>query len=201
MTLGTGGEVDELAEEAAGDPPHLAVAAAGGAARELRARLGAIAAAAGTAFVASDFDLLLAAEGCLLKVDLDVNAAVGAPLALTGAAAGGAAEEGVEDVAEATKVEPLERPSEVEALEPRVAVAVVGGALLRVGEDLIRLADLLELGLSPVLFVAIRVIPHRQLPERFLDLLCGGVPGHTQDFVVVAFRSAGHIQSIVSEEG
>ena len=119
MALGAGGDVHELAEEAAADAPHLAGAVAGVAASERRAGLAAGAGAAGTALDALDVDLAVDAEGGFFEGDLDVDAAVGATLGLAGAATGGcAAEERVEDVAEAAEVRAVEAAAEVEALRP-----------------------------------------------------------------------------------
>ncbi len=89
----------------------------------------------------------------------------------------GSAEESVEDVAEAAEgAEALEAAIAAHgAIEAGVAEAVVGLALLRVGEHLVGLVDLLELRLCAGLRVAVRVVLHRQAAERALDLVLGGV--------------------------
>ena len=78
-----------------------------------------------------------------------------------------------------------------------MAVAIVGGALLGVGEDLVGLADLLEAGLRAVLLVAVRVELHRQAAEGLLDVFGRGVAFDAEDLVVIALCGC-HIQDIVS---
>jgi hypothetical protein len=69
-----------------------------------------------------------------------------------------------------------------------VAVLVVGGALLRVGEDLVGFLGLLELlfGLG-IVRIAVRMVLHGQLAVGLLDLVVRGVAVDAEDFVVVAF--------------
>ncbi|SCJ72664.1 Uncharacterised protein [uncultured Blautia sp.] len=69
-----------------------------------------------------------------------------------------------------------------------MAVLVVPGLLVRVGEDLIGLVDLLELLLRRLVpRIQVRVI----LPGHFFiglfDLILRGSPGNPQDLVVIAF--------------
>jgi len=69
-----------------------------------------------------------------------------------------------------------------------VAVLVVPGLLVRVGEDLIGLVDLLELLLRRLVpRIQVRVI----LPGHFFiglfDLILRGSPGNPQDLVIIAF--------------
>jgi hypothetical protein len=68
-----------------------------------------------------------------------------------------------------------------------VAELVVARALLRVGEDLVRLGDLLErlLGLL-VAGVAVGVVLERELAVRLLDVVLGGALRQTEHVVVVA---------------
>jgi hypothetical protein len=83
---------------------------------------------------------------------------------------------------------PGPRPAHV-GVDARVAVLVVGGALLRVGEHLVGLLGLLELLfglLGVVTLVAVRVVLHGQLAVGLLDVVVGGVLGHAEDVVVVA---------------
>ena len=186
--------------KATADAADLAVALARRAALELRARLAARAAAAHAALDALDLDIPVATESRVLEFDLHIDAAVGAPLDLAPAPAGGRpAEERLEDVAEAAEVRAIEATSHVEPAESSVAVAVVGRALLGIRQHLVRLAGLLEAHLRPVLLIAVRVVLHRQAPEGLLDVLRRGVPGHPQHLVVVALRRS-HIQNIVSRQ-
>jgi hypothetical protein len=74
-----------------------------------------------------------------------------------------------------------------------VAVLVIGGALLRVGQHLVGLLGLLELLLrllGPVTLVAVRVMLHGQLAVGLLDVLLGRVLGDAEDFVVIALRGS-----------
>ena len=73
------------------------------------------------------------------------------------------------------------------ALDARLAVAVVAGALLVVGEDLVGLGRLLEalLGL-PVAGVAVGMVLHGELAERAAHVVPRGVPLDAQHLVVVA---------------
>jgi hypothetical protein len=72
-----------------------------------------------------------------------------------------------------------------------VTVRVVLAALLGIGQHLVGLGGLLELGLGiRVVGVDVRVQLPRQAPEGLLDRRLVGIPGHAQDLVVVA----GHAQ-------
>ncbi len=69
-----------------------------------------------------------------------------------------------------------------------VAEAVVGGALVAVGQDFVGFLRFLEmfLGLG-VVRIPVRVPLHRELAVRLLDIVVGGVPVYTEHFVIVAF--------------
>jgi hypothetical protein len=72
----------------------------------------------------------------------------------------------------------------------RMAVLVVGRALVAVGEHLVGLFDLLEflLGLACcITLIAVGVVLHRQLAIGLLDVVVRGVLGNAQDLVVIAF--------------
>ena len=73
------------------------------------------------------------------------------------------------------------------AFEPGVAVAIVAGALLLVGEDLVRLGGLLELLLRRgVARVLVRVELQGHLPITLLDFLDRGLALDGQDLVIIA---------------
>ena len=78
-------------------------------------------------------------------------------------------------------------------LESRMAVAVVGGALLAVGQMLVGLVEFLEprFGLL-VAGMAVGMALHRRLAESRLQLRVGGGLGDPQGFVEIAF---GHVFS------
>ena len=70
-----------------------------------------------------------------------------------------------------------------------MAELVVGGALLRVLQDLVGLVDLLEPLLGRLVArVAVRVVLHGELAEGPLELGFLGALGHAEDLVVVALR-------------
>src|SRR5581483_10594656 len=179
-----GGDVDELSEDTLLHAAHLARAVATGAPFGLAARLGAEPAAVGALLGAADLDLLLGAEDRLFERERHRVAQVGAALRAA-PLAGGAAEEGVEDVAEAAEVaEALEAAARLLA-HARPAEAVVGGPFLRIGEDFERLVDLFKARLGPVLFVAVGVVLHRQPAEGLFDLFLAGGARHPEHLVVV----------------
>jgi hypothetical protein len=98
-----------------------------------------------------------------------------------------AAEERVEDVRE--RAEATEPGLEPARPEPLVAVAVVHGAPLRVGQDLVGLGGLLELLLGlRIVLVHVRVQLASELAEGLLDLLLVGVPGHAKDVVWITLH-------------
>src|SRR5262249_31591029 len=110
-----------------------------------RARLGAAPAARLAAREAWDGERPLAATARVDERDGEVVLEVGAT---PGARARSRAASGAEEVAEEIAQDVVEAGGEVEAagalLERRVPEAIVLGAALRVGEDLVGLADLLE---------------------------------------------------------
>ena len=111
--------------------------------------------------------------------------AAGAPAAR---AAAGVAEEGVEDVRHEVAELVAESGAALAALrEGRMAEAIVGRPLLRVGEHLIGFVHLLELGLGVlVVGVAVGVKLHGLLAKGgFQRGLVGGFLD-AQDFVIVA---------------
>jgi hypothetical protein len=81
---------------------------------------------------------------------------------------------------------PAPAPPPIDCIDAGVAVRVVGRALLAVGEHLVGFLHLLEFRLGVlVVRIAVRVVLHRELPVRLLDLVVGGVPVHAENFVVV----------------
>src|SRR5690606_27697301 len=71
---------------------------------------------------------------------------------------------------------------EAATLQAFVPKAVVDRTLLLVGEDLVGLGRLLELGLGlRIVWVAIRVVLKRELAVGLLQVLRRGVPGNAQD--------------------
>ena len=70
--------------------------------------------------------------------------------------------------------------------QPRLAEAVVAGALVAVPQDLVGLGDLLELGLRVGRAVAVGVVLHGQLAVRLLDVVLGGVARYAEQGVEVA---------------
>ncbi len=64
--------------------------------------------------------------------------------------------------------------------------AIVVGALVRIREDLVRLGDLLELGLGIGRGIPVRMEFHRLLAVGLLDLIVGGTARDAQHFVQIA---------------
>jgi len=70
-----------------------------------------------------------------------------------------------------------------------VTEAIIGGALVGVLQDLIGLVDFLEAVLAfAVAGIAVRVVLHRGLAKRRLDVRIAGGPLDAEDLVVVALR-------------
>src|SRR5699024_9556829 len=117
-------------------------------------------------------------------------------LAAGTAAAEAAPEEGAEDVTQvdvahieaAEAAEPAAGAAGAEVgIHPGVAELVVAGALLLVGEHLIGLVDLLELGLGILVAgVQVGVVLLGLLPVGLLDLIVAGPLGHAQDLIIIA---------------
>src|ERR1019366_1303146 len=178
-------DAGDLAEDRLHRPAHLSTALAGRALRGAGARFGAGAAALGALRRPRYLDSPLGAEDRLLEGDLDVHAQVVAALRTgVGPAPSAAPEEHVEEV---------ERRVEREVAEIRlravadVAEGVVTLPLLRIAQDRVRLADLLELLLgSLVAVVAVRVVLHGELAIRGLQLLRRRVARNAEHLVVVA---------------
>ena len=76
----------------------------------------------------------------------------------------------------------------VGGIHPRVTELVIPGALLRIGEDLIGLVDLFELGLSRgVAGVQVGVELLGLLSVSLFQLLLAGPLADPQDFIVISF--------------
>jgi hypothetical protein len=74
-------------------------------------------------------------------------------------------------------------------LKRGVAETVIGGALVAVLENVIRLVHFLEAVLAVlVVGIAVRVVLHGELAERRLELALIGGPRHAEHFVVAALR-------------
>ena len=138
--------------------------------------------------------LLFAAEGGLRKAQGYADPDALAPLRAVAAlllAAEAAAEEAAEDVPQITEVEAAEAAAltgAIVGIGAGKAKLVIAGLLLRVGQDLVGLVDLLEflLGLL-VAGVHVRVIFAGQLFIGPFDLVLAGVFVYAQDLVIVSF--------------
>ena len=173
----TGGNVHVLAEQRLLDAANLAAAIARGALGAVAARGLALAAAIRAALRPLEIDLLLGTEDRFFEIDRQPRLQIGTALG-AGASGGGAAEEGVEDVAEAAhRIE----AGEALAAGFGVAKAVVAGSLLRIGEHLVGRVHLFEASLGAVVFVAVRVVFHGKLAEGTLDVLGRGATIHVKN--------------------
>ena len=172
---------------------HRSGAVAGRAADRARSRLGAVALAGLAGLVRRDADLRFLAVRRFLERDLHRVAEVAAAVDLLAArgAAAAVAEDVAEDVAErlGEAAEALGAAAPEVGVDPGVAVLVVGGTLLSVGEHLVGFLRLLEAFLGFLrrrTLVAVRVVLHRQLAISLLDLFLGSVTGDAEHLVVVA---------------
>jgi hypothetical protein len=171
---------------------HLAVAGAGGAGLGFAALLGALA-VAGFAFGhGRDADAGFGAARGVFQRHFEVVAQVGAAIDVGTAAAALAAtaEDVAEDVGEGVGKAAHAGAAGAHAslrVDAGVAVLVVGGALLRVGEDLVGFLGLLELLFRLwVVRIAVGMVLHGQLAVGLLDVLIRSVAVDAEDFVVVA---------------
>jgi hypothetical protein len=142
---------------------------------------------------------LLALEG-LFQGDLEIVSEVAAAaLALAAAlAAHELAEHLVEDVGEAAGIGEAEAAGagRVAVLEGGVAEAVVGGALLVVLQNVIGLAQLLELRLGRLVArVAVGVVLHGQLAIGLLQLLGAGAALDAQELIKIRLSHRCHRSS------
>lgn len=148
-------------------------------------------------FDAGEGDLALAAKGRVLKADLDLTDDVLA-LRRASSTAGrrrAAAEEIAEDIAEIPEAAEAAASKSAEArvrieirVDAREAVLVVPGLFIGVGQDLIRLVDLLELFLGGLVAgVLIGVVFHGQLAVGLFDLGVGRVFLDAQHLVIISF--------------
>ena len=176
---------------------HLAGAAAVGTGLRARAGLAARAAALLAVLDAGDRDLLAAAEGRLLKGDGKAHAQTlallgGVAAARSAAAEAEAAAENVaQDVAQVAEIAEAAEAAAAEAavgVEGRVPVLVVAGLLVRVGQHLVRLADLLEALLACLVArMQIRVILLGQLAVGLLYFIVSGALAQSEHLIIIAF--------------
>jgi len=139
----------------------------------------------------------------LLQRDLHAVAQVGAAIhlratAATSALALGLPEDIAKDVAEglgkaaAKACTARAKAASHVRVDARVAVLVVGSLLLSVGEHLVGLFGLLELVFRFLAVrIAVRVVLHRELAIRLLDLVVARVLTHPEHFVVITFCHGG----------
>ena len=198
------GAVAALAGTAAGEHAHgrallyLHHTAAVTVGADLRRGAGgtAVALAGGTLLAALDGDLLLAAEGRLLEGHGHAGADALAPLGPVAArlpAAEPAAEEAAEDVAQIAEVEaaakaPAGASCAVVGVHTGEAELVVPRLLLRVGQHLVGLVDLLELLLGLLVAgVHVRVVLPRQLFICLFDLVLRRALADAENLIIITF--------------
>ena len=154
--------------------------------------------AGGTGLIAVYADLLLTAEGGLLKADGHTQTDALAPLGGVGIPPLGgtesAAEKAAEDVPQIAEVKAAgvigsaACACAVVGIYPRKAELVITGLLIGVGENLIGLVDLLELLLRFLIVgVQIRVVLPGHFLICFFDLVLRGALIDAQDLVIITF--------------
>ena len=147
-------------------------------------------------------DLHRAAHGGVLKRDFKLEAHVVAADALlaggTVAAHAATAEDVAEDVAEGALevgavhvAEPAEAAGTARSagIHARLAVAVVGGALLVVGKHGVGFTDFLELLFGDLVTrIAVRMVLHGHAAVGLLDVVGGSVLADAEHLVIIAIR-------------
>ena len=104
-----------------------------------------------------------------------------------GATAKNIAEDIAKDISHVRTTRPATAAAHA-VLERRMAVRVVGTALVAVRQHFIGFLAFLERCLcSSVARIAVRVVLHGTTPISLLQLLVAGATGHAQNFVVIAF--------------
>ena len=147
-------------------------------------------------FVATDGNLGFLAEDCFLELQGDVLAQVRTALG-AGAPASSSAEkiaeteEVPENLAEIIEDGGIDASRSSHSTDARMAEPVIGGSLVRIRQNGVSLAALLEpVFRVGIVGVAVRVKLQSQLAVGALDLLLAGPAGNPEDFVVIAFYVA-----------
>ena len=188
-------------EETVGDA-HGTMALTGRTGLPRRAGLAARAVAGLALVPGGHADLHRAAPGGVLKRDFKLEAHVVAADALlaggTAAAHAATAEDVAEDVAEgALEVGAVHVAKATEAagtarsagIHARLAVAVVGGALLVVGKHGVGFTDFLELLFGDLVTrIAVRMVLHGHATIGLLDVVGGSVLADAEHLVIIAIR-------------
>src|SRR5690606_32251787 len=179
--------------------PDLTVSVAGRAGLGLRAGLGTAAMAGVALFGGRNADFGLRPMRRLFERDFQVVAQVCAAINGRAAACAPAAEDVAEDVAEGIREVGVARAraGARARIDTRVAVTVVGGALVLVRENLVGFLRFLEvLFRLGVVRIAVRVVFHRELAVGPLQLVFPGIAIDAEHFVIVAF---GHFLAVSKE--
>ena len=131
----------------------------------------------------------------LIKIDSQVYAEVGA-LLRPGPTPPPATAEEVKNVAENIKIKIPKTAKPAKTTGPPgkttvgtgMAKLVIGGAFLRITQNLVSLVDLFEFLLRlGIFFVDIRVILPGQPAVGLFYLFFTGAPGHTQNLIIISF--------------
>ena len=153
----------------------------------LRAGLGTRAVAGRALIECRNADLGFGAARRFLESDLEVVAQVG-PAIHVGAPAA-SAENIPENIAECIREAAHARRACRCLIDARVAVLVVGGALVGVRQNFVSLLGFLELFLGlRIVGVAVGVKFHRELAIRLLDVVFRRIAIDAEHFVIVFFR-------------
>jgi len=155
--LGTDSDIGEAAKDTLLNTVHLPRAIAIRASGGLAAWLAANALTQGAMLGAQDFYLLLAAQRYFLKGDGGVIVEVGTALWCSAGGFSYSAEEGVKDIAEATKLKALKTPSK-KPFGTAMPEAVIGGSFIRIREHFVSLIYLFEFLPCLVIMVVVRVV-------------------------------------------
>ena len=179
------GDISKTSENAGFYLFDLSTAATGRTTLRLTAGLAAGTLTLAAILAADNGDFFFTTKSGFFQCQADVNLQSRAFLrSLTGAGCA-AAEEGFENIAE-THVESVRFLAE----EIRAAVlseTVIGRAPGGVAKDLISLVYFLKFIGGFIIMIMVGVVLESEFAESLLNIVAGGVPGNTQDLIVIAF--------------
>ena len=161
-----------------------------------------------TSLVTANGDARLGAEECFLELERQIFAKIRAALHAAATPATTATPEHVaetkelsEDIAEILEYCGIEAGARTRtAAQSSMSVAIVGGALVRVGEHGISLADFLEFFFRVrIIGIAVRMVLQGELAISALQFYFGDCAGDAQYFVIIAFCVRGQNETFLSQ--
>ena len=144
-------------------------------------------------FEAANLDLGLGSKNCVFKLDREIVAQIVAAnlprtSLLSSTHVEHLAEQVAEDVAQVDTAAEATEAARAATAHTRVPKSIVGSALVRIAQHLVRFTRLFELLFCGVIArVAVRVELHCQLAISALQLLVAGFTRNAQNLVVICF--------------